>query len=457
MVQRLFTKRVRLVFGVCVCCLSCMTKVVAQTLESTPKTLDLLSCFDQRFKLMDSIIFKSPHLVASADMADPSISHLSDFERIEAIDDVVEAQIKELKSKTGLDVRGQVYVRPGAGLSYDPDDPLVAYNAKIQAELEWNIFHSAVYKRASRIKELELAGEIRQLGYAHADLDEAILQQQKMVRFRHFGRLLSVLNLHFDNLQLLLETQMYLLEHGKISGDDLLKNINEQTELERQLISIKADSVMEPILPPASVAYIELTDTAGIMGSIRESNFELRRLGLQYDLLAVKRHNTDYLQTMDIQPFVRFSYYNRRNVHNTHNLDIGVSFKIPLTAEVARKRRTLTAEQGVIQYEQQQIEGETHKDLQLKFHDLGICNENIKGEYMRMQSLKKFLDMRTQSYHNVDGEYSRINRLVEYNSYLQAWERLLEYVYRRDLILIDIQRELLTEPVSKYIKFKELN
>ena len=74
-----------------------------------------------------------------------------------------------------------------------------------------------------------------------------------------------------------------------------------------------------------------------------------------------------------------------------------------------------------------------------------------------MKNLKKFLMMRTESYGNVDGEYSRINRLLEYNAYLQAWERLLEYSYRRDMILLDLQGFLLTEPISNYIEFQEYN
>lgn len=435
----------------------CAITTFAQTLEATPKTIEMLSRFDKRFALMDSILFRTPYKAASPDIADSLISQVSEFKRIEAVDNVVDMQISAMKSNTGLNIRGQMYARPGASVSYDPEDPLVSYNAKIQAELEWNVFHSSLYKRASKIKELQLAGEIRQLSYARDELDEAILLQKQFVRFRHFGRMLSVLNMHSDNLQLLMETQLYLLEHGKISGDDLLKIINEQTELERQLISIKADSVVEALYPPSAMAYIELVDTAGIIGNIRDNNIELRKLGLQYDLLGVQRHNIDYFQSMDILPFVRYSYYNRSHTNNTYNIDVGVSFKLPIAKEVAKKRKAISAEQDVVLYELQQNENETYKDLRLRFHDLEIYNENIKGEYLRMKSLKQFIDMRTQSYKNVDGEYSRINRLQEYNSYLQAWERLLEYAYQRDLILIDIQRHLLAEPVSNYIKFKELN
>lgn len=377
-------------------------------------------------------------------------------ERVQAVDNVTEAQISAMKNKTGLDLKGQVYVRPGKGTSYDPDDPLVAYNAKIQAELEWDIFHSSIYKRTSKIKELRLQGEIRQLDYARDDLSETILLQKQLVRNRYYGKLLTVLNIHAENLQLLMETQLYLLEHGKISSDDLLKIINEQTELERQLIAIKADSVINPLPATTSVAYISLTDTLGIIQSINDNNFELKRLGLRHDLLDVQRHNIDYLQTMNIQPFVRYSYYNRANVHNTSNLDVGVSFIIPISNETSKRRKTIAAEQEVLRYEQQQLEGETSKEIYLVFQELEIYNENIHGEYLRMQSLKDYLDMRTHSYNNVDGEYSRINRLNEYNAYLQAWERMLDYAYRRDCKLIELQSYLLTEPITRYIQFSEL-
>lgn len=266
-----------------------------------------------------------------------------------------------------------------------------------------------------------------------------------------------MVNLHNENVKLLMETQLYLLEHGKISGDELLKLINQQTELERQLISIKADSVVMEQPAPVSIAYIVKTDTAGIFKSIRENNIELKKLGLQYDLLGVQRHNTDYVQTMDILPFVRYSYYNRQHVDNTYNLDLGVSFVLPISAEVAKKRKVYTAEQDVVEYEQKILEGETTKGIYLSFHDLEIYNENILGEYQRMKSLRDFLSMRKGSYLNVDGEYSRLNRLEEYNAYLQAWERLLEYTYRRDMILLDLQSYLLKVPLGKYIEFQEYN
>ena len=428
------------------------------SLETTSKTIDMLNRFEERFAVMDSVIFNIP--IGRSDSLPSSLDSAAfkfvTSERVDAVDKVVNARISEMKNKTGLDVKGQIYVRPGNGTSYDPDDPLVAYNAKVQAELEWNIFHSSIYKRASKIKELQLEGELRQLNYVRDGLNETILLQKKTMRDRHYGRMLSVLNLHAENVQLLMETQLYLLEHGKISSDDLLRLISEQSEIERQLIAIKADSVITELPPNIGVTYISVTDTAGIFRSINDNNLELKKLGIRYDLLGVQRHNVDYVQTMDIMPFVRYSYYNRENVHNTYNLDVGVSFKIPISAEVKKKRNAITAEQGVVLYEQQQLEDETAKEIYLVFKEFENLNENIRGEFLRMQSLRKYIEMRTDSYGKVDGEYSRINRLQEYNVYLQAWERLLDYSYRRDTKIVELQSYLLNEPISKFLRFEEL-
>ena len=427
------------------------------SLESTPKTTDILTRFESRFNHLDSVIFRSPLNNHYEAIFDSVFFEFAETERVKEVDAQVDAQVKEFKNKTGLELRGQLYVRPGKTLSYDPDDPLVAYNAKAQAELQWNIFNSSIYKRKSKIKELTIQGEIDQLNFIRNDLDEQILFQKQMIRYRHFRRLLSVLTMHAENIDLLMETQVYLLENGKISGEDLLKLINEKSEIERQLISIKVDSVIYEEPAPLSIAYIVKTDTAGIFKSIKENNIELKKLGLRYDLLGLQRNNTDYVQTMDILPFVRYSYYNRENVHNTYNLDVGVSFRIPISAEVSKKKKVFTTQQDVISYQQQILEGETTNGIYLSFHDLEIYNENIMGEYQRMKKLKDYLSMRSTSYYNVDGEYSRINRLQEYNAYLQAWERLLEYSYRRDMILLDLQGFLLTEPISNYIEFKEYN
>lgn len=444
-------------FGTIIGSIFTICKAQEPDIETTPKTQELLQRFEQRFAILDSIVFKKQESDFYPNDFDSVFFEFAKEERVSAIDAETKAKVSEMKNKTGLAFRGQAYVRPGAGVSYDPDDPLVSYNAKLQAEINWNIFNSSVYKRGSKRKAIEIQGELEQLNYVKSDLDEQIIEQRQILRNKYYGRLLYVINIHNENVKLLMETQIYLLEHGKISGDDLLRLINQQTELERQLISIKADSVVTELPAPVTIAYIIKTDTAGIFRSIKENNIELKKLDLRHELLKTQKHLTDYVQTMDILPFVRYSYYNRPYVDNTYNLDAGFSFVIPISGEVAKKRKVYTAGEAVLDYEQKILEGETTKGIYLTFHDLEIYNENILGEYQRMNALREFLDMRKNSYSNVDGEYSRLNRLEEYNAYLQAWERLLEYTYRRDMILLDLQRYLLRDPLSNYIQFKEYN
>lgn len=416
----------------------------------------MLDQYDERFAVMDSLVFRIPDTLSAGSALDEDAIDFIRSQRVAAIDQAVEAQIAAMKSNNGLDIRGQVYARPGRNLSYDPDDPLVAYNAKAQAELEWNVFHSSLHKRAEKIRELRIQGELRQLEYEREALEETLVLQKVSVRSRYYGRLLTVLNVHAENLRLLMNTQLYLLQNGKISSDDLLKIINEQADVERQLIAIMADSVMTGLPVTTSVAYISVADTAALMDYIRSEQRDLKRLSLRDELLSVQRKKTDYLQTMDILPFVRYSYYNRPDAHNTYNLDVGVSFKIPLSAETAKKRRALLAEQQVVRHEMEHMSLLVDREVHALLRELDNYNQNIYGEYVRMESLKHYLDARINSYGHVAGEYSRIDRLQEYNAYLQAWERLLAYTYQRDCKLIELQSFIMDEPVSRYLTFEEL-
>lgn len=426
------------------------------SLETTSKTIDILDSFEHRFEAMDSMVFDNVPGSYHQSLYDTTFIDFSPTERIAAVDRAIDAEISAMKSRTGLDIRGQIYARPGSSVNYDPDDPLVAYNAKAQAELAWDIFNSSLYKRSWKTRELQIKGELRHLDYVDNDLTDKILLLKQKLRVLYYGQLLTVINEHLENVKLLMETQMYLLEHGKISGDEMLKLINEQSELERKLISIKADSIIEALPATVSVSYITLADTAGMMASINNCSVALKRLNLRNELIESQIHNTDYLQTMNIMPFVRFAYYNRDNVHNTHNLDAGLTFKIPLTSETKKKRNALRAEQNVVKYEHEMLSAETVKSISLTFHDLEIYNESILGEYRRIENLRKFLALRKESYYKVDGEYSRIGRLIEYNAYLQAWERLLDFTYKRDCLVIDLQKHLLNEPITNYIKFNQL-
>lgn len=425
--------------------------------SATTKVEQVLGLFDERFAVMDSLVFGQPVTQDVGAELDAEAMVMLANKRADEIDDAVEAQISAMKARTGLELRGQIYGRPGRQISYDPDDPLVAYNAKFQAELNWDIFHSSIYKRASRIGELRLQGELRQLEYEREALSKTVFLQNSLMRNRHYGRLLSVLEEHARNLSVLMQTQMFLLQNGKISSDDLLKVINEQSELERQMVVIRSDSTIKPLPVTVAAVCVTVADSSALMSCIRDQHIDLRRLMLRQELLDAQRANTDYAQTMNIQPFARYSYYNRYHTHNTYNIDVGVSFNLPLTAEMQRKKRVLLAEKSVVAEEYGRTGEIIERDVTLLLLELNSHNENICAEYERMKSLKRYLRMRIESYDNVEGEYSRIDRLQEYNAYLQAWERLLGYVWQRDGILMKLQSCVPEEPISRFLVFTELN
>jgi len=414
----------------------------------------LLSRFESRFTAMDSLLFSSDsHTATYSDSID------IDFvttERVEAIDRLVDAEISAMKAHTGIDFKGQLYVRPGHNLSYDPDDPLVAYNAKAQAEIEWNIFQSSIYKRQGKIRELQLKGELSQLERERDAIDMTLVLQKNTARHTYYGHLLGLLRQHIANTSLLLNAQTYLLSNGKISSDDLLKLINEKAELERQLTAISADSVTIG-LPCSPSATITAIDAKALLNHIHSQHYTIRQMDLKMDLLETRRRNIDYLQTMSIAPFVRFSYYNRENVHNTYNLDVGVSFKVPLTAETSKQRKALQAERELVEYQKGVQIDQLQREIELILREHDGLNESIKGEYERMIQLKNYISMRRNSYKNVAGEYSRIDRLAEYNAYLQSWERLISYQYQRDNKLIDLQSYIVDMPINDFLTFTTIS
>lgn len=419
--------------------------------------MQVIERFEERFAVMDSLIFPSAGSQCSIEDTFPQTRQTKAECRSEVIDEVTNAQIAAMKANTGLELRGQAYARPGRQISYDPDDPLVAYNAKLQVELNWDIFNSSVYKRRAKTDELRLKGELRQLDAEREVREQESYALGNAMRSRHYGHLMSLLKIHAENLQLLMETQIYLLQNGKISSDDLVKVINEQSETERRLVVLGADTSVHELPVSPAVISVSVADTTALFDSIGAQHRNLRRFALQQELLDAQRRNTDYAQTMYVTPFVRWSYYNRYMARNTYNIDVGVSFRLPLAAEASRKRQALTAQKNAVAYEQQHSAGVIMRDVRELLQEIENNNRNMCGEFARMKSLKDYLAMRIESYRNVAGDYSRVDRLLEYNAYLQAWERLLGYAYQRDCLLIELQEYLPDESVSDFLIFEELN
>lgn len=137
-------------------------------------------------------------------------------------------------------------------------------------------------------------------------------------------------------------------------------------------------------------------------------------------------------------------------------MDLGVSFRLPLSAESRRKRKTLQAEQDVLIAEKEAVSLKVVEDIQMIINDIERMNRSVAGEVQRLHQLKEYLAMRGEAYRNRIGGYSLPARLKEYNNYLNCWERLLSLAYQRDCLIADLQTFLTGTSVWLYCREVEL-
>ena len=402
--------------------------------------------FKTRFAFMQDVIFNTPSFETPA--PSPSITTGT---RVNEIDETIDRNIDMLKGKTGLSLYGQAYYRPISGSVSDTEDTYSRYNSRWQVGIEWNYFQSALYKNADRIRELRLQGENEQLEFARLSLDQTVRQYREDVRRRYDSMLMYVLQMHSDNLDLLSRTQMSLLHNGKLSSDELLKVIGEKAETDNRLTAIKADTSLSP-QPSAPLASVVQIDTTLLLRHVAMCSHDIRRLELEQEILECRYRDANYLKTTSITPFISYSYYTRPEIRNAHNLDIGISFRLPLSTETRRQRNAIKAEINLKDQYRQQVIGRITADVRALLHDITIQNRNIRGEMERIDRLKEYISDRSVSYANVSGEYNYLDRLQEYNTLLASWERLLTFQYQRDCSLIELQNYILDKSITDFIK-----
>lgn len=407
---------------------------------------DFQALFEKRFATLHDVIFRT----AANGGDDTKGLSFSTRERVKEIDDEVDRNIDVLKSKTGLTATGQVFYRPLTKTVSDADDPVSGYNSRWQVGIEWNYFQSALYKNASRIRELRLKGEAEQLNFQNNNLQNILLQQRLATKNRYRELMMNVLQIHSDNLDLLSKTQVFLLKNGKISSDDLLKVMSEKAEIDNKLTAMKADATLTSV-PSHPQPDIVVVNRDMLKQHIAQYNQDLRKLELEKEMLQCQYDDVDYWKTTSIAPFLRYSYYTRPDVSNTHSLDVGISFRLPINTETKKQRNALKAEQELKAQYQQDILSQLSKQVDVIIHDMDVYNKNIIGEYERMNVLKTYISDRTNSYKNVAGEYNHIDRLQEYNTFLSAWERMLDFQYQRDCKLIELQGFIIDKPVEDFL------
>jgi hypothetical protein len=419
----------------------------------------ILQKLDKNFKTLDALILgrnvKSSK--SNYNAGNSTFVYYNKGNNATGVDSVLSnrtiAQIGELKGETGLLVTGQTYYRPDSDLGIEDDEGVVSrYKAKAQVELEWDFLHSALYRQRERIQELVIKEEIDRKQMQKAGKGLYVSRLQQSFRDLYDSLLAGVLTHHCYNLQLLSDAQQYLLRHEDVSSDALLQILNDKADKDRMLAAISPDKYhkSDDLSDPSGVAV--MIDTLSLFHTIETTQYDLATIDLRMQLIDNETATTSYWNAAHISPFVRGSYYVRAHEKNSTNVDVGVTFRFPLSAEAARHKKTLKAQKSMLEAERAQMKQQLLETARLTVIDVERLNRLSMGELERLRKLKKYIAMRVNAYNHRVGGYNLLARAKEYNNYLGCWEKLLEYQYRRDCLIASLQNYLSGNSILQYCR-----
>ena len=410
-------------------------------------SLRLFDTFEQRFVVLDSLIFASADVdSAVVDSQTVYFQHwwiAQDTTNVadSLITDLVDAEVRAMKHETGLALTGQTYYRLDEGLALDEDDAVSRYKAKVQVELRWNFLNSSLIHRQGRKQAIELQGDMERIEMDKANLARLLAENQEYYQQKYDSLLSGILQHRLMNLTLMNDAQMYLLEHGNISSDEMLDIINDKAEAERALMAMSKNYPQADDLSHPSGLVVEI-DSTRLMDYVRQHHADLHLLQLQSELLAQQMENHSYWTKLNLSPFVRYSYYFRTDLANSTNVDFGVNFNIPITGEASKKRAAMDAKRMIVDHEKDEATKKIEENIRAILLDIERLNRVSTAELHRMQDLKRYLQIRSNAYLNRKGGYNIILRTKEYNTYLLCWEKFLSYQYQRDCLLMTLQTYL---------------
>lgn len=416
----------------------------------------IIAQFERRFTTLDSLIFR-----VKGDYSDPSRDIFADASRKygdtlladslynDALIKSVDAQARVIKSATGLSMTGQTYYRLDDEFGFDDEDQVSRYNAKAQAEIRWNYFKSSFYKRKGKIREVQIQADIDRLEYAKETRGIEYARQREFYRARQDSALCAILSHRVANLSLLSDAYLYLLGNENISSDNLMQVLSEKAEAERKLAGLTVHNVVSSNLSTPE-AYIVQLDTAAFLKYVDMNQADFKIARRRKDLLEQRAKNVSYWNDATLSPFIRYSYYFRPYATNSSNVDVGLVFTLPLTAESEKQKKALFAQGAAMGAEQYLRMRQIADEVNYVAIEVDRLNRSIEGEFRRSVELKKYIDMRTRAYYYRKGEYDRLSRMKEYNAYLLCLERLLEFQYSRDQQIATLAKFLTGEDVGDF-------
>ena len=441
-----------------------VASVVAWAQTSLLATSDsILLGFDNRFIVLDSLIFSTtPPAEENRDIFIESTlkfgdTLIADSLYNEAMRNSVNAQAKVIKSATGLQLNGQAYYRLDKNLGFtDDDDAVSRYNAKFQADIRWNYFNSGLFKQKGKIKEVAIKADIDRLAYAKETRGTEYARQREFYRARQDSAMCRILSLRVKNLNMLADAYMFLLGYQNISSDDMMLTLSEKAEAERKLVGLSVKNLTAKNISRPDAYIIEL-DTAKFLSYVLSNQADFKIARRRMDLAEQRAKNTSYWSDFEASPYLRYSYYTREYMPNSSNLDLGLTFNVPLNNTAAKQRQAYLAESEAIGAEQYLRMRQISDEVGYVATEVERLNNSIYGEYQRSLELKRYIDMRRNAYNNRNGEFNRLARMKEYNAYILCLERLLEFQYSRDQQIAGLAKFLTGESVSEFCSISNLS
>lgn len=442
-----------------------MLSVCMTAFADNQNGVSLISRFDRSFSILDSLIFSNGQRGKELTTVDAingfgnrqatTISPQLD----KALKNQTAAVIKEGNGKTGLSLTGQAYYRIAGNGGIDDvagETGNALYKAKFQAELRWAFLQSSLFGRNGRRREAELEEQIARAGYekGRIDINEYTI---KASLAEHYDSLMAgVLSHRVAMLRLLDDAQHYLLGTENISSDELVNVLNERMEAERKLTEIERDYPAARTLAGIEATTVKIDSTA-LIKYVADSQGDMKILQLRMELLEQREKNIKWWQTWNVAPFVRYAHYFRGSVPDTYNLDAGIAFTIPLDGTQCLKKKTLRSERAVLEAETERLSRRVADKTAIIVDEVNRLNRASAAEVRRMDEIKRYLSVRTDAYERGYGEHNRLARAKEYVMYLSCLERLIEYQYRRDALVADLQTLLPDETILRFCSFRNLD
>lgn len=425
----------------------------------------LIDKYERQFGYLDSLFFipagkKLPYKEESPEKAHGTAWEImsEEYACVErALHEKELAEISLVRSATGLRFSGDTYRRFNSGdrTVRDEDGASSGYDMKYQAGINWSPLQSGLFRRGSKTREIFLEKQIASSASRSSLLQGLVRSMKEKVEYKYASLLRGVLLLHLSNLSLLEETGSLLVSEGRSSSDKMFGILEDKAEIGRSLSLIPSGTLPVLDFREAGKGAVLEVDTAGLFACFRRTNAELCGLSFRDSLLALKARCTDYWEEIDISPYIRYSAYTRKTGTQPSNLDAGLSVRIPLSAESGRKRRVLEAERRLLGFEQERVLRTGEQEIQRLLERLESLNRSVRLERERLSAYIGLLAQRRNAYGEMCGEYSRPDRIKEYNACLSVLETLLSLRRERELLVADLQGFLPETPISEFVREKE--